>query len=204
MPLTSPLTLSCLRAAARRMALDGLLCTRHEDVRGATAAFLERVRAAPAGRAWVLGVLGDGMAQADARPRHCAAYYSVFAQAVAASSKKPDEVCRGHAPGSCGLTAMRCPTLQPWTLKAYTTEPCWGSAGCKPTQSPTACKLTRVAAPRERCPMRQCRMSMIQQCVSCNALLVLSLKRTVCSAVALIERLVALLTLVCAAPGLMP
>ncbi|KAK9838464.1 hypothetical protein WJX81_000965 [Elliptochloris bilobata] len=88
---------------ARRMALGGLLCTRHEDVRSATAMFLERVRGSPQGRAWVLGVLGDGMAQADARPRHCAAYYSAFAQAVAASSKKLEEFQEREVPSAEAL-----------------------------------------------------------------------------------------------------
>ena len=114
---------SCLPAAARRMALDGLLCTRHEDVRGATAAFLERARATPAGRAWVLGVLGDGMAQADARPRHCAAYYGAFAQAVAASAKAPDEFQERGVPGAEALLRH---------LVALLTSPCGGGGGLDP------------------------------------------------------------------------
>lgn len=75
------------------MALDGLLCARHGDVRTATGAFLERVRASPSGHAWLLRVLGgDRMALADRHPRHCGTFYRVFAEAVAATADMPCEV----------------------------------------------------------------------------------------------------------------
>jgi hypothetical protein len=73
------------------MLLDGLLCVRHEDVRGAAAALLQRVRASPSGHVWALGVLREGMAAADAQPAHCGAYYRAFAEAVAAIRDMPVE-----------------------------------------------------------------------------------------------------------------
>ena len=92
------------RAAARRMLLDGLLCARHEDVRAAAAALLQRVRASPSGHVWALGVLREGMAAADAQPAHCGVYYRAFAEAVAAIREMPVEVrarVRVRAPAGC-------------------------------------------------------------------------------------------------------
>ena len=116
------------RAGTAALVLEGALNVRHEAVRRTTVALLQRLACTPAGHAWALRQLERRLADADAAPHHCADFYRLFCELVAAIPNMPAEVRARAARPSAALRTCH-PSTCFHGLRSYTSRACHSSYG---------------------------------------------------------------------------